>query len=135
MSTKFTIEMMSAEQITEYIKSQKDSEYSYYICGASLHDTQQPETGTEFDEIDFSSLNYPTSNEEDLFFPQLIIGYKNDQLTATLQQGYYVENGFVKDEDIKSIEISVDDAAKLMMKLSSVYDIINVFGFPLLQKK
>jgi hypothetical protein len=75
MSTKFTIEMMSAEQITEYIKSQKDSEYSYYICGASLHETQQPETGTEFDEIDFSSLNYPTSNEEDLFFPQLIIGY------------------------------------------------------------
>jgi hypothetical protein len=62
------------------------------------------------------------------------IGYKNDQLTATLQQGYYVDTGFVMDEDIKSIEISVDDAAKLMMKLSSVYDIINVYGFQLLQR-
>jgi len=134
MSTEFTIKMLSAKQLAKYIKNEKDGEYAYCICVAVLHKAKQPVTNTEFDNIDLSSLNYPNSNEEDLFFPQLIVGYKNGKLVATLEQGYFDAHGLVQSEEIKSIEITVDDAAKLMMSMSTVYDIINVFGLPIVKK-
>jgi hypothetical protein len=134
MSTEFTIKKLTTKNLVKYIKNEKDGDYAYCICVAVLHKAKQPVTYTEFDNIDLANLNYPNSNEEDLFFPQLIIGYKNSQLVATLEQGYFDEHDLVQSEEIKSIEITVDDAAKLIMAMSTVYNIINVFGVPIVKK-
>lgn len=129
----FTVSGHPGERIVrhrckQYIKSKMDDRvYSYFAIGVVFHKDEKPITDTEFDTIDFNMLTYP-SPQEHLANPQLVIGYVGDKLIAQLENGYYDKNGFPQTKVIKSIEISPGDAAKLIIKLSKVYKVIDVFG-------